>query len=94
VESTINFFEKTENLQLFYGRAGAKQTMFNTSEIKFEAESSRWNSRLIHYRVPSRQWAISQEPMKPVSSQVTKHVKGNTLFYVFQSIGNPGKMLR
>jgi hypothetical protein len=32
------FYQKTENLQLFYGRAGAKQTIFFKSEIKFEAE--------------------------------------------------------
>jgi hypothetical protein len=31
------FYEKAENLQLFYGRAGAKQTRFNQAEIKFEA---------------------------------------------------------
>ncbi len=31
-------YKKAENLQLFYGRAGAKQTKFNQSEIKFEAK--------------------------------------------------------
>jgi hypothetical protein len=31
------FHKKAKNLQLFYGKAGAKQTRFNQSEIKFEA---------------------------------------------------------
>jgi hypothetical protein len=35
----------------------------------------------VHCKVPSsRQWAISQEPMKAVGSQVTEHAKGNTMF--------------
>jgi hypothetical protein len=31
------FYKKAENLQLFYGRAGAKKTKMNQSVIKFEA---------------------------------------------------------
>jgi hypothetical protein len=55
------FYQKTENLQLFYGRAGAKQTMFNKSEmIKFEAESKRWNSRLTLQ--PSKQQKVGSFP--------------------------------
>jgi hypothetical protein len=56
------FYQKTENLPLFYGRAGAKQSMSNKSEIKFEAKVKVEQQANLNTQQGSKQRTVGNFP--------------------------------